>query len=372
MTGMFLSDNVAAAHPAVMDALVAHNVGSCVPYGEDGLSARVRERLCEIFEAEVDILLVSTGTAANAIGLSAVAPGYGLVLCHSDAHIRVDECGAPEMYTGGCKLQGFVGEGGKLRVEELERFVSLWRRDVHRTPAAVVSISQQSEYGRVYSCAEVAELASFARAEGLVLHMDGARFANAVVSLGCTPAEASWRAGVDILSFGASKNGALAAEAIIVFGADGARRLRLEYMRKRGGHLLSKMRILAAQFEGYLADDLWLELARHANGMAGVLAAGLQRVGGVAGVSLLYPCEGNEIFARIPGALRAHLRARGHRFLDWEDAGADAVRLVTSWSTSRAEVDGILADMAAFVRAGTGAAGTGAAGTGAADTGARL
>src|SRR6185312_13859731 len=282
----FRSDNTAGFAPEILAALAAANEGPRTSYGEDEQSQRVQTQLQALFETELAAFFVATGTAANALGLSLLAPAWGTVFCHADAHIAVDECGAPEFFTGGAKLQSLAGEHGKLSADTLASQLPGGIGVVHHTQPAAVSISQASEAGTCYRPEEIAALAQVAHRHGLGVHMDGARFANAVAHLGVTPAQLTWRSGVDVLSFGASKNGALAAEAILVF--DPARARSLGFRRKRAGHLFSKMRVLAAQLEAYLCDELWLRHAHHANAMAQRLAAGLEAI---PAIRLCHPVE---------------------------------------------------------------------------------
>jgi threonine aldolase len=343
----FASDNVMGASAPVLEALVRANDGAEIAYGEDAVTKRVEQRFGGIFERQAAVFLVPTGTAANALALAAVVPPFGLCLCHHEAHIMEDECGAPEFYTHGAKLAGLDGVGAKIAAGDLEAHLAGLGRHVKQMPPKALSISQASECGLVYTPEEVGALATVCRAYGLKLHMDGARFANALVALGCTPAEMTWKAGVDLLSFGATKNGCLAAEAIVVF--DPVLAETLAYRRKRAGHLLSKGRFLAAQLEGYFANDHWLDNARHANAMAKRLAAGLTAF---PDVRLAWPCEANEAFLILPRALDAALRLAGAVYHPWssrslparEMLGAEEalVRLVTSFATTEADVDRLL------------------------------
>ena len=344
----FASDNTAGAPQAVMDAMLRANEGFAPSYGADEWTARAAGLLSELFEREVAVFLVATGTAANALALGCLAPPYGAVLCHAESHLNEEECGAPEFYTGGAKLVGLDGRAGKLDPAAVREALGRFLKGSPRTvQPAVLSLTQATEAGTVYRPDEIAALAELARAEGLAVHMDGARFANAVAALGCSPAELSWRAGVDALSFGATKLGAINAEAVIFF--DPAHARDMPFRRKRGGHLFSKSRFAAAQFAALLEDGLWLRLAAHANAMAARLAAGLerQRV-----ARLAAPVEANEVFALLAPEADARLKAAGARFQPWDspglrrDSGAAAgevlVRLVTSWATREAEVDRFL------------------------------
>ena len=333
----FCSDNASGAAPQILRALEAANSGAAMPYGEDDTTRRVAARLAEIFETEAAVFPVATGTAANALALSVMAPPYGAIYCHALAHIHVDECGAPEFYTGGAKLIPLAGAHGKLDPATLKDEI----KDagvVHAVQPAALSLTQASESGTVYSPAEVGALAEVARTHGLGLHMDGARFANALVSGNYSPAELTWKAGVDALSFGATKNGALGAEAVILFKPELAR--AFAYRRKRGGHLFSKMRFLSAQLDAYLGDDLWLRNARHANALAARLAEGLAAL---PGASLCHPVEANEIFARLPEAVIAGLLDEGFAFYRWGPEAEREVRLVVSFNTDPKDVDAFLA-----------------------------
>ena len=337
----FGSDNSAGFCPEMLEALVRANEGRAISYGDDAVTARLKDRIAEVFEAEVEVFPVITGGAANSLALSLMAPAWGAIWCHPESHVNTDECAGPEFFTGGAKLIPVDGEHGKFTAAALQAKLEFAGfRGVHGAQPAAVTISQASEAGTVYSPDEVAAIGDVCRSRDLGLHMDGARFANALATLGCSPAEATWKAGVDILSFGATKNGALAAEAIIVFTDSlRARAGELAYRRKRGGHLLSKMRFVSAQFEAYLTDDLWLANARHANAMAAHMAEGLAALPGVA---LTHPVEANELFPSMPAAMREGLREDGFYFYDWPDAGPDGVRLICAFDTAREDVDAFL------------------------------
>ncbi|MDH3230183.1 MAG: low specificity L-threonine aldolase [Alphaproteobacteria bacterium] len=338
----FGSDNMAGASPEMLEALARVNGGRAVPYGNDEVTDRVKDRIAEVFETAVEVFPVATGTAANALSIGLMCPAWGAVWCHPESHVNTDECAAPEFYTGGAKLISVPGEHGRFTADALAAALEYaGHRGVHEAQPAAVSISQASECGTIYTLDEVAALSEVCRGRGLGLHMDGARFANALVAQGCSPAEATWKAGVDILSFGATKNGALAAEAVVIF-TEGlrARAAEMGFRRKRAAHLFSKMRFLSAQLEAYLTDDLWLRNARHANAMAGRLAEGLAAI---PGVSIAHPVEANEIFPILPTALRGGLRADGFEFYDWPDAGPDGVRLICAFDTAREDVEAFLA-----------------------------
>lgn len=330
----FASDNVTGIAPEILAAIEAANSGTAMPYGADEITRGLEQRFGELFEHAVAVFPVATGTAANSLALGCLTPPWGAIYCHEDAHIASDECGAPEFFTGGAKVVTCSGDNGKLTPAVLaERIAGAGR--VHQVQPAAISITQQSEAGTVYRPEEIAALSALARQHRLALHMDGARFANAVASLGCAPAAVTWRAGVDALSFGATKNGAMAAEAVVFF--DPAKAETLGFRRKRAGHLLSKMRFVAAQLGAYLADDLWLRNARHANAMAARLAAGVTRL---PGARLLYPVEGNELFVELNDRTIERLRAAGFGFYRWADA--PVVRLVTAFDTDPSAVESFL------------------------------
>lgn len=340
MTGWnFCSDNVAGASPAILEALTRAGNGSVMPYGADPITAKVEARLREIFETDLTAYLVATGTAANSLALSALCPPYGAIYCHPESHANLDECNAPEFFTGGAKLVTLDGADGKLDAAALEEALAAgWTGVEHHAQPAAVSLTQASEAGTLYTPDSLESIASVCRSHGLGLHMDGARFANAMVSLSCSAADISWRAGVDILSFGATKNGALAAEAVLFFRSGLTEGFR--FRRKRAGHLFSKMRFLSAQMDAYLTDELWLDNARHANAMARQMADGLA---GIDDVEFLYQVEANELFVHMPKALRDGLEGDGFKFYAWPPGGPDCVRLVTAFDTDAAAVSEFVA-----------------------------
>jgi threonine aldolase len=340
----FASDNAAGAAPAIMDAVVRANEGVALAYGNDDWTARVERRLSEVFEREVAVFLVATGTAANSLALAHVTPPWGGVLCHAEAHIVTDECGAPEFFGGGMKLIGLPGAAGKLAPETVEAAITRYSGHVpHQVNAAALSLTQATEAGTIYRVAELKRLADIAHARGIPVHMDGARFANALTRMNASPAEATWRAGIDVLSLGATKGGALAAEAVVFF--DKARAASMPERRKQGGHLISKHRFVAAQFEAFFEGDLWLKLARHANAKADRLAAGLS----AAGLAPAFPVEANIVFAVLPPDVHARLQAAGAKYYvrrsdylpDGRVAAPDhaLARLVTSFATTDEEID---------------------------------
>ncbi|QJB70693.1 threonine aldolase family protein [Parasphingorhabdus halotolerans] len=321
----FFSDNAASVHPTVMEALSRANVQDTA-YDGDALSAQLSGKFSHVFETDVEAMWVATGTAANSLALAAMCQPHQGVVCHKEAHIEQDEAGAPGFYTGGAKLMLLDGEGAKLSADAVESHCVAIRDDVHQVQPAAVSITNATEYGLVYKPDEVAALSSVCKARGLGLHMDGARFANAVASLGCHPADVTWKVGVDVLSFGFVKNGGMGAEALIFFNKDLA--AATHYRRKRAGHLQSKGRFLAAQILAMLDDDLWLKNARVANAGAQVLAI-------ASGDRLLHPVEANEIFIKLTAEEAASLRGAGFDFYDW---GAGQARLVTSWNQSAEDI----------------------------------
>ena len=338
----FASDNTAPVSPEIMAALAQANEGHVPSYGADPLTERLTAKASEIFETDVTVYPVATGTAANALALATLVRPYGAVLCYEEAHIATDECGAPEFYMGGAKLVTLPSKTGRITPAQVEAAM-LRAKDggVHHVLPEAVSITQATEWGTVYSADQVAELGQACRRQGLHFHMDGARFANALTRLGCSPADLTWRAGVDALSFGATKNGALAAEAVVFFNPDLA--AGFERRRKRAGQLWSKLRFLSAQMLGYLEGDLWLRNAAHANAMAQVLARSL---GGAPGMRLIQDVQANELFVAMPEHAIQSLQAAGARFYRWIEVPGEAlpvVRLVTSFATTRAEVDRFLA-----------------------------
>ena len=334
----FRSDNVTGAAPEILRALTEAAGGTVTSYGEDPITARVEEKLKEIFECDLAAFPVATGTAANSLALSLLSPAWGAIFCHEGAHIAVDECGGPEFYTGGAKLVDLPGANGKLTAAQLAEFIPGGLGEVHHAQPAAISLTQATEVGTSYRPAEVAAIAELGRRHGLRLHMDGARFANALAFLNATPAEMTWRAGVDILSFGATKNGALAAEVVVIF--DKKLGEEFGFRRKRAGHLFSKMRFLSAQLDAYLSGDLWLKNARHANAMARRMAEGLA---GVPGVSIAHPVEANEVFVDLPETAIRGLETDGFRFFRWLGEDKPRLRLVTAFNTKPADVEAFIA-----------------------------
>ena len=321
----FFSDNAAAVHPAVMEAMaIANSVDTA--YDGDVLSRSLDAVFSDLFEVSCEVLWVGSGTAANSIALAHFVRGWQAILCHEDAHVERDECGAPGFYSGGAKLIGLAGAGAKIDAAALEARLRAIRDDVHQVQPAAITLTNASEYGLVWRSDEVRDISAIARAHGLKVHMDGARFANTLVHIGCAPADVTWRSGVDALSFGFTKNGAMMAEALIFFGGSGGAGVR--ELRKRGGHLLSKGRFVAAQILAMLKDDLWLANAGAANAGAAVLAVACQD-------RLIYGVETNQLFVRLTPDEAAKLRAQGFDFYDW---GEGAARLVVSWNQDIAAV----------------------------------
>ncbi len=312
----FRSDNTHGASPEILEAIRRASAGTMTSYGDDAITARLRARVAEIFEHEVEIFPVVTGTAGNALAIASMAPADGAVLCDKDAHIRVDELGASELFTGGATLIPIAGANGKLDPASLT------------APASCLSLTNATEAGTVYTPAELRALGDAARRKNLGVHLDGARFANAVVSLGCAPADLTWRAGVDILVLGATKNGALGAELVVVFRKELA--AAIAPLWHRSGHRLSKTRFLSAQLEAYLTDDLWLRNARHSNAMAARLHAAIRDR-----VPILRPVEANLVFVRLAGPIE------GVAMYDWPQFGEGAYRIAMGFGTTEAEVDAL-------------------------------
>jgi threonine aldolase len=335
----FASDNAYGALPEVWAAIQAADRGTALAYGNDAVTRDLTARFKTLFERDVAIFPVFTGTAANALALACLTPPFGAVLCHRDSHIMTSECSAPEFYSG-AKLIGLEGADGKLTPEAITDALEGLDGSVHSVQPRVVSISQASELGTVYSRSEISAISELVHARGLKLHMDGARFANAVAHLGGSPAEATWKCGVDVLSFGATKAGALAAEAVVFF--DPALAGEFQYRRKRGGHLASKMRFVSAQLEAILEKDLWLTSARRANDLAARLAGDLRPI---ADIEIAYPVETNMVFARMPVAKAARMRAGGAQFHDWfpPKDGKVVTRLATAFATSEEDVAKLIA-----------------------------
>jgi threonine aldolase len=332
----FASDNAWGALPQVMEALARANAGAATPYGTDAITQGLTARFSALFERDVAVFPVATGTAANALALATLTPPHGAILCHAESHIAEHECGAPEFYAHSAKLVGLHGENGKLALETITKAIdAIPRGFVHTSQPFCVSLSQPTELGTVYSLDEVRAIADAVHARGLKLHLDGARFGNALAALDATPAQATWQAGVDVLSFGASKGGTLGAEAVVFFHpADAA---DFEYRRKKGGHLISKMRFVSAQLEAFLEDGLWLKAAARANALAAKLAEGLKALNSV---TITVPVQTNMVFAEMPVETAQRLRDAGAIFYDWKPPAGGRVlnRLATSFATPQEDV----------------------------------
>ena len=338
----FASDNWVGAVPEILDALKVANDGVVPSYGADELSKKVERKFQEVFETDCAVYFVATGGAANGLALSVLTPPYGMIFCHEQSHVQMDECAGPEFYTGGAKLLPVHGAAGKISAAVLkEKIAEFPIRPPHGAPPSVLSLTQGTECGTLYSIAETKALCDVAHDNGMSVHMDGARFANAVAATGSSPAALSWKAGVDVLCFGGTKNGCVAAEAVIFFHRELAK--DFEFRRKRAGHLLSKMRFIAAQFGAYLQDDLWLSLARHANEQAQRLSKGLAAL---EGVEVAYPTEINEVFPVLPSKVVAELHAKGARFYPWvtpgDPANGQMHRLIASFATRDEDVDAFI------------------------------
>lgn len=337
----FTSDNASGAAPEVLAAVVSANAGHARSYGADRLMDRVRDEIRAVFEApEAAVYLVATGTVANALSLAILTPPWGAVFCHTHAHIAEDECGAPEFYMHGAKLALVGGAHGRMDPAALDAAIAKAKGGgVHGVQPGAVSITNVTEAGTVHSVAEVTALAAIARAHGLPVHLDGARFANALVATGATAAEMTWKAGVDVVSFGGTKNGCMGVEAVVIF--DPAKAWEFELRRKRGGHLFSKHRFLSAQMAGYLEDGLWLRLAAHANAMGARLARGLAQM---PDVTLVHAVEANILFPEWSVGTHARLEAAGAQYYPFPaPEGRERARLVAGWSTTEDDVDQFLA-----------------------------
>ena len=332
----FFSDNTASACPEILAALQSANHGLTRPYGEDEWTERLDRTFSAFFGREVRAFAVGTGTAANALSLATVSPPYGAIFAHQKAHIATDECGAPGFFTGGAQLMLLPGDHGRIAPQTFAAALAA-PQDVHTVQPAVVSLTQPTESGTVYPAAELAQIASAAHARGLKVHMDGARFANAVAFLGCHPADITWRAGVDVLSFGATKNGALGAEAVVFFDTGLVRDFELR--RKRAGQLFSKSRYLAAQLLAYIDSGVWRRNAERTNRQA-------REIGRAAGTALLHPVEANEVFLALGVERRQALRAAGFEFYDSGVESAGEARFVVSWDQPADDVPALCAALA--------------------------
>jgi len=335
MNDLFASDNVTGACPEVMDAVVDANSGIATSYGDDEWSSRLQTKLSEIFETDVEVFLAVSGTASNALALSSLAPVFGKIYCHELSHINTDECGAPEFFTGGAKLIPMRSSNGRIKANELAETIR-GSGNVHVTQPSVVSITQSCETGTVYQLDEIKAISKIARKHKMSVHMDGARFANALASLDVSPAEMTWKSGVDVLTLGGTKNGCLAAEAIIFFKPDMVG--NFPYLHKRSGQLLSKMRFISSQLEAYVTDDLWIRNAQHSNSMAKILSEGLNAF---SNIELAYPTQSNEVFVNLPRELIDYLNNAGYD-INEEELDGKAVRFVTAWNSELKDVDRLL------------------------------
>jgi len=334
----FASDNYSGICPEAWAAMAEANNGHESSYGNDPWTHRASDRIREIFETDCEVFFVFNGTSANSLSLAALCQSYHSILCHEFAHVENAECGAPEFFANGSKILLLAGSGGKIDPAEIKRAVTK-RTDIHYPKPCVLSVTQATETGAVYSVAEIQTLAETARKFGLHLQMDGARFANAVASLDVAPAEITWRAGVNVLCFGGSKNGIALGEAVVFFNRELAR--EFEYRCKQGGQLASKMRFLSAPWLGMLKDGAWLRHARHANTMAKRLETGLRKIHGV---HISHPVQSNAVFAKIPKAAEEKLRERGWHFYTGV-VTPDESRLMCSWDTTPEDVDAFVADL---------------------------
>lgn len=336
----FASDNTSGGAPEIMAALMRANEGYARSYGADPIMARVKAQIRDLFEApEAEVYLVATGTAANSLSIALLCPPWSAVFAHGEAHIATDECGAPEFFSGGAKLIGVPGEHGKITPQSLSAALArIGTGGVHGVQRGMLSLTNVTEAGTVYTPSEIAALTALARAQGLPCHLDGARFGNALVATGATPAEMTWKAGIDVLSLGGTKSGCLGVEAVVLF--DPTKAWEFELRRKRAGHLFSKHRFLSAQFEAFLTDGLWLRLAAQANAMGARLVQGLAQV---PGASLLHPAPANMLFPAWPKGTNARATARGAVYYEMPaPEGLEGARLVASWSTTPEDVDALL------------------------------
>lgn len=330
----FKSDNTSPICPKIMQAIIDANNDYFAPYGNDDLSQNLKSIYSNLFETDVCIFPVLTGSAANCLALSVITPPYGIIYAHSESHIYTDECGAPGFYTRGAKIEPIEGDLSKINPQELKKKLSkAGFGNVHASQPAIVTVTQLTELGTVYNLDELKEISDIAHFYGLPVHMDGARFANAVATLGVSPQKASHEAGIDILSLGATKNGAMAAEAVLFFNEEHVK--DFAFRQKNAGHLLSKMRFISAQLVAYVKDGLWLRNAEKSNFMAQKLSEGLIKTGKA---KILYPIQGNELFIEMDHSLLCHLEAKGAQFYRWPHADSTTIRLVTSFSTNLEDV----------------------------------
>jgi threonine aldolase len=333
----FASDNYAGICPEALEALIAANTGHTPSYGDDEWTRRATDRIRDLFNTDCDVYFVFNGTAANSLALSALCQSYHSVICHEVAHVQTDECGGPEFFSNGSKLLTAGGDNGKLTPESVLDVICR-RSDIHYPKPRVVTMTQSTEVGTVYQLDEIRAIADLAHQHGLRVHMDGARFANAVASLGVEPADITWRVGVDVLCFGGTKMGLPVGEAVVFFDRKLAE--DFDYRCKQAGQLASKMRFLSAPWLGVLEGNTWLKHAAHANAMAQRLATGMQSI---AGISLEFPVQANGVFATLPPRILEGLRARGWRFYTF--IGVGGARFMCAWDTLPESVDALLNDM---------------------------
>ena len=332
---IFSSDNVTGACPEVMDAIIAANDGIVESYGNDKWSLNLQKKLSEIFETDVVVFPVVSGTAANALALSVLSPVFGKIFCNELSHINTDECGAPEFFSGGAKLVTMTSDDGKINAKDLGQNIR-GTGNVHLSQPAAVSITQACETGTVYQLEEIKSIAETAHEHGLKVHMDGARFANAIVSLNVSPAEMTWKSGIDVLSFGGTKNGCLTAEAVVFFKPELVG--NFPYLHKRSGQLLSKMRFVSAQLEAYISNDVWLRNARNANAMAKLLSEGLAKF---PDIKLAYTTQSNEVFVHLPSSIIDLLNAEGYNVSE-DELDGKSVRFVTAWNTVSDDIEKLI------------------------------
>ena len=339
MNALFASDNVTCACPEVMDAVVAANSGIAESYGNDEWSSSLQKTLSDIFETAVVVFPAVTGTASNALALSALAPVFGKIYCHELAHINTDECGAPEFFTGGAKLIPLRSTNGRIDTSDLSQTIR-GSGNVHVPQPAVVSITQSCETGTIYQLDEIVAISKTAHDHGLRVHMDGARFANALASLDVSPAEMTWKSGIDVLTLGGTKNGCLAAEAVVFFKPELVG--NFPFLHKRSGQLLSKMRFISSQLEAYLSGDVWLRNARHANAMAKNLSEGLASF---SNIKLAYPTQSNEVFVNLPREVIDYLNNAGYD-INEDELDGKTVRFVTAWNSELKDINALLETLA--------------------------
>jgi threonine aldolase len=333
----FASDNTAPICPEAWAALQEANAGYAAAYGEDRWTARVSDRIREIFETDCDVYFVFTGTAANSLALAQLCPSFRSIICHQNAHIQTDECGGPEFFTGGSKLLLVGGQNGKIDVGQTKALL-MRQNELHSHKPGVISIAEASEFGTVYTRDEIAAISDLARAHQLFVHMDGARFANAVASLNCAPRTVTWDIGIDVLCLGGTKNGTAAGELVIFFNKEASR--EFDYRVKQAGQLGSKMRFLGASWMGLLMRDVWLRNAQKANHAAHQLAQNLQRK---ANVEVVFPVEANAVFVRMNDQVARGVQARGWRFYKFIEP--DVYRLMCSWSTTESDIEDFIRDV---------------------------